>query len=66
MKQLNVILLAKDSKNKENLKCVVFAKRSGGRMSHFVYLYFFLEAFDIHYVLCFNKGNVDLVVKCKG
>ncbi len=26
--QLNVILLARDSRNRENLKCVVFAKRS--------------------------------------
>ncbi len=66
MKQLSVILLARDSRNKENLKCEVFAKRSGGRMSHFVYLFFFLEAFDIHYVLCFNKGIGGLVVKCKG
>jgi hypothetical protein len=66
VKQLRVIRLVRDSKNKENLKCVVSAKRSGGRMSLFVYLYFFLEAFDIHYVLCFNKGNVDLIVKCKG
>jgi hypothetical protein len=57
--------LARDSRNKENLKCVVFPKRSGGRMSHFVYFFFFLEAFDIHYVLCFNKGIGGLVVKCK-
>lgn len=35
-------------------------------MSHFVYFFFFLEAFDIHYVLCFNKGIGGLVVKCKG
>jgi hypothetical protein len=30
----------------------------------FVYLSFFLETFDFHY-MCFNKGNVGWVVECR-